>query len=66
MLLSLSVGKGGWVDVGVGEGGHAGGWGLLRLGLCLSEFFLCVWRDLNTVIYFTSPKQIRQDISTQA
>lgn len=29
-------------------------------------FFLCVWRDLNTVIYFTSPKQIRQDISTQA
>lgn len=28
--------------------------------------FLCEWRDLNTVIYFTSPKQIRQDISTQA
>lgn len=40
--------------------------GGLRSGLCLLEVFLCVWRDLNTVIYFTSPKQIMQDIATQA
>lgn len=54
-----------WGGGGFGEGTREVG-GLLRSGLCLSEVFLCVWRDLNTVIYFTSPKQIRQAISTQA
>lgn len=47
--------------------GRGGGGGVVEVGVVpLGGFFLCVWRDLNTVIYFTSPKQIRQDISTQA
>lgn len=64
-------GKGGdgwmweWEGV-VGRRKGRGKGGSLRSGLWLLEVFLCVWRDLNTVIYFTSPKQIRQDISTQA
>lgn len=75
MLWTHSVGKGGWVDVDVGGGLGPGGGreevgGLLRSGWAFWRvfffFFLCVWRDLSTVIYFTSPKQIRQDVSTQA
>lgn len=53
-----------WEREAVG-GGRIGGAGAEVGVVPLGAGFLCACRDLSAAIYFTSPQQTRQEISTQ-